>query len=181
MTVKSAEPLSANRRSVRRLLVVVVVMFGFGFAMVPLYDVFCEITGINGKVGRAEAESLDGAIDTSRTITVQFVGNVNSALPWEVRPVTKTLKVHPGQIYDTSFIARNVSSKLVAGQAVPSVSPGAAAKYFKKTECFCFTEQVFKGHEERTMPVQFLLDAGLPEDIHTVTLAYTFFRLDETT
>jgi cytochrome c oxidase assembly protein subunit 11 len=175
------EQLSANRRTVRRLLVVVVAMFGFGFAMVPLYDVFCEITGINGKTGRAEAESLDSSVDTSRTITVQFVGNVNSALPWEVRPVAKALKVHPGQIYETSFFARNISGEPVAGQAVPSVSPSAAAKYFKKIECFCFTQQAFEGKEERTMPIRFVLEAGLPEDISTVTLAYTFFNVDENT
>ena len=177
----NSEQLSANRRTVRRLLVVVVSMFGFGFAMVPLYDVFCEITGINGKTGRAEAGSLDTSVDTSRTITVQFVGNVHSALPWEVRPVAKQLKVHPGQIYETSFFARNMSGELVVGQAVPSVSPSAAAKYFKKTECFCFTEQAFEGKEERTMPVRFVLEPGFPEGISTVTLAYTFFGLDEAT
>jgi cytochrome c oxidase assembly protein subunit 11 len=171
---------TAKRRTVIVLLLAVVGMFGFGFALVPLYNVFCEITGLNGKTGVVDARTLDAnEVDESRLVTVEFIGNTNSQLPWEVHPVVERMKVHPGQVYEASFSATNLSGLATVGQAVPSVTPSEASLYFNKTECFCFTKQAFSGGEAREMPVRFVIDSELPDNISTVTLAYTFFRVDE--
>lgn len=170
---------SRNRATALRLAMVTLAMFGFGFALVPLYDVLCEITGLNGKTGRVEAASLTGEVDTSRTITVEFISSVNGGLYWEVRPAVTSMKVHPGKVYETTYIARNLASNTTVGQAVPSLSPGRAAMYFNKTECFCFTKQSFQGKESRQMPVRFVISSDLPEQIRTVTLSYTFYDVGE--
>ena len=154
-------------------------MFGFGFALVPLYDIFCEITGLNGKTGVVEESAVPDTVDTTREITVEFVANVNSALPWEFRPVQKKMRVHPGQVYSASFVAHNLADRTLVGQAVPSVSPAVASRYFDKTECFCFTRQRFEAGESREMPVRFVVGTRLPKDVSTVTLAYTFFNADD--
>jgi cytochrome c oxidase assembly protein subunit 11 len=164
-----------NRRSAVRLALVTVAMFGFGFALVPIYDVFCEITGLNGKTGRVEAAALDGQVDLGRTVTVEFVSSVNGAFGWDFEPEVTRMEVHPGQIYEAHFTATNRSSTATAGQAVPSVSPGSAARYFNKTECFCFTRQELEGGEHKRMPVRFVVDRDLPAQVHTITLSYTFF------
>ncbi len=169
---------SANRRSAGRLGLVVLAMFGFGFALVPLYDVFCEITGLNGKTGVVEASALDGNVDESRLITVEFTASVNSALPWEFGPISYKMKVHPGKVYEASYVAKNLGSQARVGQAVPSVAPASASKYFDKTECFCFTRQRFEAGESRELPLRFVLDKALPAEIKTVTLSYTFFESD---
>ncbi len=169
----------ANRRAAGKLGVVVLAMFGFGFALVPLYNVFCEITGLNGKTGVVQASALDGAVDESRLVTVEFTGSVNSSLPWEFAPLSNKMKVHPGKVYEAAFIARNLGSVAKVGQAVPSVAPSAASKYFDKTECFCFTEQRFESGEQRELPLRFVVDKNLPADIKTVTLSYTFFERKE--
>ena len=164
----------SNARLVKRLLLAVTAMFGFGFAMVPLYDVFCDLTGLNGKVGgRVEAVQLEADLD--RTVMVEFVANLNQTMPWEFRPEVSRMEVHPGKVYRTSFYAQNRTDRLMVGQAIPSVTPGAAAQHFKKTECFCFTEQQFAAGEGRDMPVMFMVDPGLPDDVEVVTLSYTFF------
>ncbi len=150
-------------------------MFGFGFALVPLYDVFCEITGLNGKTGRVEAAALDGMADLSREVTVEFVTTVNGTLQWEFTPEVKRMTVHPGQLYEAHFTARNLSSAPTVGQAVPSVAPNTAALYFNKTECFCFTRQSFAAGESRRMPVRFVVERDLPAQVRTITLSYTFF------
>ncbi len=170
-----------NRRMAMRLGIVVVAMFGFGYALVPLYDVFCEITGLNGKTGVVSAQSLDGQVDSSRLVTVEFLSNVNSSLPWQVRPVDKKLRVQPGRVYETRFFAENLSPDVVVGQAVPSVSPNDASLYFNKTECFCFTRQRFEGGESREMVVRFVINTGLPASVSTVTLSYTFFPVESST
>jgi len=165
----------SNQKLVKRLLFAVVGMFGFGFAMVPLYNVLCDITGLNGKTGGrvAIAEVLEP--DLSRTVMVEFIANVNLSMPWEFKPVVARMEVHPGKMYRTSFHARNRTDKTMVGQAIPSVTPGLAAQHFKKTECFCFTEQQFSAGEGRDMPLLFMVDRELPEDIKVVTLSYTFF------
>lgn len=157
-----------------RLVVVVVAMFGFGYALVPLYAVFCEITGVNGKTDEIAAVVVE-APDTDRVVTVEFIGSVNQNAPWDFRPSVHEIEVHPGKLYRTTFVARNRSDEDIVGQAVPSVAPGQAAKFFQKTECFCFTEQRFTAGEEREMPVVFLLDPELPAHVDRVTLGYTFF------
>ena len=170
----------ANRKSARRLAVVVLAMFGFGYALVPLYDVLCEITGLGGRTGVVAASALDGGVDTNRTIKVQFLGTVNSRLPWEFRPNVASMEVHPGQVYETSYFARNLSETATVGQARPSVAPSVASLHFNKTECFCFVEQTLAPGEARHMPVRFVLSRDLPADVATVTLSYTFFNSGQT-
>lgn len=165
----------ANRRTVKRLLFLVVGMFGFVFALVPLYSVFCDITGLNGKTADGPAKAIVAEPDLSRTVMVEFLASVNEGMPWEFRPVRVRMEVHPGKMYRTSFVARNRTERAMVGQAIPSVTPGVAASHFKKTECFCFTEQKFEAGEERDMPLLFMVDTDLPEEIKEVTLAYTFF------
>jgi cytochrome c oxidase assembly protein subunit 11 len=164
-----------NKRVIRRLLVAVVGMFGFGFALVPLYDVFCDITGINGKTGGQTTLSETMKVDTTREIKIEFIATLNESMPWEFKPVVHSVKVHPGQPHRIEYLAINKTDKTIIGQAVPSVAPGLAAQYFQKTECFCFTEQELKAGEEKRMPVVFVVDPALPDDIHELTLSYTFF------
>jgi len=167
----------ANQRVVKRLGIAALLMFGFGFAMVPLYDVFCDITGINGKTGRIELEeALSQQVDEERLVTVEFLATVHSDLPWEFRPVVRKIKVHPGEVTEVNYFARNKADSLVVGQAVPSVAPGLAAKYFNKTECFCFTRQALGPGESKDMPLRFVVDPELPEEIRTVSLSYTFYK-----
>jgi len=174
--MESGERQAANRRVVKRLGIAAVAMFGFGFAMVPLYDVFCDITGINGKTGRIEQEAaLSQEVDEDRLVTVEFLAIVNSKLPWEFRPMIRRIKVHPGEVTEVNYFARNKTDQLVAGQAIPSLAPGLAAKYFNKTECFCFSRQTLQPGESKEMPLRFVVDPQLPEEIRTVSLSYTFF------
>jgi len=175
--MESVDRSSANRRVVKRLMVVVVAMFGFGFALVPIYDVFCDITGINGKTGRIEIEeALSQTVDAERMVTVEFLSSVNSDLPWDFKPTVKRVRVHPGEVMEVTYTARNLTGDPVAGQAVPSLAPGLAAKYFNKTECFCFTRQTLGPNEEKLMPLRFVVDPNLPEEIGTVSLSYTFYQ-----
>lgn len=165
-----------NKKVVKQLLLATVFMFGFGYALVPLYNVFCDITGLNGRTSNQAAEVKPADIDKDRLVTVEFTGGVNANMPWQFRPMVSKLKVHPGEPSRVNFFAKNVSSNSIVGNAVPSVSPGQAAKYFTKTECFCFTQQELKSGEEKEMPVVFIVDKNLPKNINTVTLSYTFFN-----
>ncbi|HAJ91036.1 MAG TPA: cytochrome c oxidase assembly protein [Gammaproteobacteria bacterium] len=169
----------ANQRVVKRLGIAAVLMFGFGFALVPLYDVFCDITGINGKTGRIDMEeALSQQVDADRLVTVEFLATVHSDLPWEFRPMVRRIKVHPGEVTEVNYLASNKTENLVAGQAVPSLAPGLAAKYFNKTECFCFTRQTLGPGESREMPLRFVVDPELPENVRTVSLSYTFYQAE---
>ena len=153
-----------------------VLMFGFGFALVPLYDVICDITGLNGKTGRIEASEIDASgIDKSRTIEVRFIAGTNKGLPWSFEPLVATMEVHPGQVYEAFYRVRSTSAQKTAGQAVPSVSPSPAAAHFNKTECFCFTRQELEGFETRDMPLRFVVGPGISDKIDQITLSYTFF------
>lgn len=177
--MESKELANRNRKLVGRLGVAAVVMFGFGFAMVPLYDVFCDITGLNGKTGRIEAEAALGqAVDMEREVTVEFVVSVNSDLPWEIKPMVRQVKVHPGAVTEVKYAARNITGNTVIGQAVPSLVPGLASKYFNKTECFCFTQQTLAAGEYKEMPLRFVVDPALPKDVNSVALSYTFYRME---
>lgn len=167
---------AAIGRSMRRLWLITLGMFGFGFAMVPFYDVFCEWTGLNGRTASGpSAAALAHSVDTGRMVTVEFVASVNQNLPWEFRPEIARMQVHPGQAYTTRYFARNTRNQAMVGHAVPSVAPGVAARHFQKTECFCFTEQRFEAEEGRWMPVRFVVDPELPDKIEVLTLSYTFF------
>ncbi len=168
---------SGHKRLAGKLLLAAVAMFGFGFALVPLYDVFCEVTGLNGKTGgRVEAKVFDSMIPAGeRIVTIEFLANINENLPWEFKPKVTRMQVTPGKMYATSYYAENHSANTMTGQAIPSVTPGVAAKHLLKLECFCFRQQVFKSGEQREMPLQFTVDPKLPPEISTLTLAYTFF------
>ncbi|MFT5221159.1 MAG: cytochrome c oxidase assembly protein subunit 11 [Planctomycetota bacterium] len=155
-------------------------MFGFGFALVPLYDIFCEVTGLNGKTGRVEASQIDETlVDRSRVIEVRFLANTNTGLAWSFEPLVKMMVVHPGQVYEAMYRVRSTTKELTTGQAVPSVSPGLAAEYFNKTECFCFTQQELAGFESRDMPIRFIVGTGISDKIEQITLSYTFFSVDK--
>lgn len=164
-----------NNRIIGRLLILVVTMFGFGFALVPLYDVFCDITGINGKTGGQVTLSEAMKVDTSRDIKIEFIATLNENMPWEFKPMVYSVMVHPGEPTRIEYLAINKTNRTIVGQAVPSVAPGLAAQYFQKTECFCFTEQELKAGEEKRMPVVFVIDPALPDDLQELTLSYTFF------
>ncbi|MAT64518.1 MAG: cytochrome c oxidase assembly protein [Gammaproteobacteria bacterium] len=166
----------ATRRTLRRMLFVTVGMFGFGFAMVPFYNVFCDITGLNGKTASGPAQALEESpVDSDRTVTVEFIANLNQGMPWEFRPEVNKMEVQPGKAYTVRFYAHNNSGREVVAHAVPSVTPGLAAKHFHKTECFCFTEQKFGADEGRWMPVRFMVDPELSDKHNELTLSYTFF------
>lgn len=153
-------------------------MFGFGYLMVPLYNVLCSSLGINGKTGGKTALST-GNVDESRTIMIQFMSVRNSQIPWVFRPKQRTVRIHPGENKRISYYAENTTNKTMVVQAIPSVSPGQAAKYLKKTECFCFTRQRMKAHVGMDWPILFHIEKDLPKNIHTITLAYTLFDLTD--
>lgn len=164
-----------NKKIVQNLLFVTLGMFCFGFALVPLYDVFCEYTGLNGKTGVQYVSDEQMQIDATREIKVEFLANLSDGMPWEFHPLNKVVRVHPGEAARIEYVARNNTDRDIVGRAVPSVAPGIAASYFQKTECFCFTEQVLKAGEEKVMPVVFIVDPAIDEDVHEITLSYTFF------
>jgi cytochrome c oxidase assembly protein subunit 11 len=165
----------ANNKMVVKLLAIVVGMFGFGFALVPLYDVFCDVTGINGKTENSASSYEFIEIDESREITVEFITRTNTGMPWEFRAQTARVKVHPGELATVSFYVRNPASSNIVAQAIPSVSPGMAALYLNKTECFCFNQQPLDAGDEAYMPMQFYVDPQLPEEITYFTLQYTLY------
>ena len=168
----------ANLRVARRLVVTVVIMFGFGYALVPLYDVLCEITGFSGRTGVVQAED-QVRVDTERLITVEFLANTSRDLNWEFRPMTGKMQVHPCGIYEVSYYAKNLNEAPTVGWARPSVSPIKASMFFNKTECFCFASQALNSGEIREMPVRFVVAENLPSEISTLTLSYTFFDVTE--
>jgi cytochrome c oxidase assembly protein subunit 11 len=172
---KAAE--KANRRTGWRLALVVVGMFAFGYALVPLYSVICQVTGLNGKTGRAE--TVSGPVDNSRWVTVQFTGSSMSGLPWKFQPLQKSVRVHPGEVTEVYYEARNATGEAITGQAVPSLAPNEAALHFKKIECFCFTRQTLEPGEVRKMPVRFFVEPSLARNVNTVTLSYSFFNVDK--
>ncbi len=175
---KTQDVNASNKRVTFRLLLVVVGMFGFGYALVPLYDIICEVTGLNGKTGQVTAAEVSGP-DLSRTVTVKFTASVNEFAPWDFEPNEVTMEVHPGGLYNTSYKARNKTQKALIGQAAPSVTPREASLYFNKTECFCFIKQAFEAGEARDMPVQFVVDRELPAHIETLVLSYTMFDVTD--
>ena len=166
-----------NRRLLFQLSLAVVAMFGFGFALVPLYDVLCDIAGINGKNSAmlTEAGKIDYGVDEGRTVTVQFVTTVNAGMAWGFEAVEHKVRVHPGELSTVEFRVRNESGRDMIGQAVPSVRPADAAGYLRKTECFCIDRQPLAANESRVMPMRFVIDPDLPDYVDTINLSYTFF------
>ncbi len=174
-----AEESVKKKMHIFRLVGVVVGMFAFGFALVPLYDVFCEITGANGKTAGQYTVTEATKVDLDRTITVQFLTTNNAGMPWEFRPEKRSIKIHPGELNSTTFYARNPTSHSIVAQAVPSISPFHAAEYMHKTECFCFDQQQLDAGEARDMPLRFIIDPDLPADVTTLTLSYTLFDVTD--
>ncbi len=168
-----------QRKLVGKLTLLVLCMFGFGFALVPLYDLLCEITGINGKTNTVAYTDIKQPVDTSREINVQFIAINNDKMSWAFRPTARTIKVNPGAPTETFFYAKNPMDYQMTGQAVPSVSPARAAAYFHKVECFCFDQQILESGEDVEMGLQFVIDNDLPDDVRTITLTYTLFDVTE--
>jgi cytochrome c oxidase assembly protein subunit 11 len=166
---------SENRVILRKLVVVAVLMFGFGWALVPLYRKICELTGINVVTARDGAARANSQVDTSRTIIVEFDANAHGA--WQLRPYVNHVKVHPGELVHVDYDLVNREARAVAGQAIPSFAPAQSASYFRKLECFCFQQQTLQAHEVRRFPVVFYVDPALPADVSTITLSYTFFEV----
>jgi cytochrome c oxidase assembly protein subunit 11 len=165
----------SNRRLALQLGAMAVAMFGFGYLLVPLYDVFCELVGVGNK-GLVQAATVTVEPDLTRSVTVEFVANLPDASGWEFRPTVASIQVHPGELAGTAFFARNSGSAARVAQAVPSIAPQLATAHFRKTECFCFTQQRFAAGEGREMAVRFVVDPALPREVEVVTLAYTFFE-----
>jgi cytochrome c oxidase assembly protein subunit 11 len=165
----------ANRRLIRSLLIMTAASFAFGWALVPLYDVFCKVAGVGNAEAKAGPADVRESVDASREVTVEFVADPASVGSFEFRPETRSMRVHPGKLYDTQFFAKNLTGSASVAQAVPSISPSLAAQYFHKTQCFCFSQQHFAVGEGRDMPVRFIVDPSLPSNVDRITLAYTFY------
>ena len=168
----------SNLLTMRKLVVVAVAMFGFGYALVPFYQKICEVTGINRLFKPDEISNTQ--IDPARLVTIEFDSNLRSNLPWTFRPLEISTRVHPGELMTVVYEIKNTSNRAVTGQAIPSYGPQVAVRYFKKLECFCFTQQTLQPGETRQMPVVFVIDKNLPDDVNTITLSYTFFEVEGT-
>ena len=172
-----------NRRMVTKLVVVVAMMFAFGYAMVPIYRTICEALGVN-IIARGEQQGVSDAtsatpVDLSRTVTVEFDANARG--PWDFKPETARVDVHPGEVVTVMYEFRNRQDRTMAAQAFPSYAPATAAPHFRKLECFCFTQHVLKPGESKRWPVVFVIDRKLPKDVRTITLSYTFFEVGSQT
>jgi cytochrome c oxidase assembly protein subunit 11 len=167
-----------HRKLVRGLWMFAAGSFAFGFALVPLYDVLCDVTGYGDRSKLVRAADAVEAPDENRQVTVELVSNVPSFGEWEFRPAAGDLKVQPGRFYTATFYAKNLRAAAVTAQAVPSIAPLQATQYFQKTECFCFTPQHFDAAQERELTVRFIIDPKLPSNVDRVTLAYSMYTTD---
>ncbi len=170
----------SNRNVLVKLILLAVAMFGFGFALIPIYNSLCKNFGINGKVQlERQAQSTPAEVDANRILRVEFVATNNSSVPWEFYPKIHFVELHPGEMYKLSFYAENKTNHKMIVQAIPSITPGVAAKYLKKTECFCFAQQTLNGHEAMYMPLLFHVDKDIPKYVNTITLSYTLFDITD--
>lgn len=158
-----------------RLSLFAALMFGFGYAMVPYYKKFCQITGLSDLL-QPNPAAKNTQVDTSRWVTLEFDANTHG-MPWQFAPVQRSVRVHPGQMAQVDFDIKNEGGSTLVGQAIPSYGPKHVAPFVKKLECFCFRQQVLAAGESRRMPVQFVIDAALPASVDTLTLSYTFFEV----
>jgi len=166
----------ANKRLVVRLSLLAATASFLGVALIPFYDWVCQVSGLNGKTGGAVAsKDVPAQQDTTRWVTVEFMGNVMPGMVWDFYAKQNKIKVHPGEIVTVGYIVKNPTNRVLSGQAVPSVSPGVSAKYFKKIDCFCFKQQQLQAGETRDMPLIFFVSPDLPQDIRTITLSYAFY------
>jgi cytochrome c oxidase assembly protein subunit 11 len=165
----------ANRKLAWQLSIFALGFLAFGFALVPLYDVLCEITGYGSKQNLTQASAVDGSVATDREVTVEFVATMPAVGEWELKPAAYSAKVRTGQLVAATFVAKNLLTRPATGQAVPSLSPNEASRYFRKTECFCFTPQHFDANQERELTVRFVVDPQLPSNVDRITLGYSMF------
>lgn len=174
----SALERKLNRQMLGKLLVIAVSMFGFGYALIPMYKKICDVTGVNFLTPRdgTVATPEHTQIDKSRTVTIEFDGNAQG--PWRFRPTVSSMTVHPGEMVQVLYEVVNTQARKVAAQAIPSYAPQQSAAFFRKLECFCFTQQTLGPNEARQMPVAFYIDPSLPRDMTTITLSYTFFEIE---
>jgi cytochrome c oxidase assembly protein subunit 11 len=170
-----ADRQRSNRSLLKRLVAVVVVMFGFGFAMIPFYNKICEVTGLRNIANPDDV--VNTQVDAGRTVRIELDGNLNK-LPWRFRPMTPIVNVHPGELTQVMYEIENTTDRRMTGQAIPSYGPQLAGQYFKKLECFCFAKQSLGAHERRQLPVVFVVDPTLPAGVSTITLSYTFFEVE---
>ncbi|MCP3714464.1 cytochrome c oxidase assembly protein [Paraburkholderia sp. CNPSo 3281] len=179
MSTQAGNDRAFNRSMLIKLVVVALLMFGFGFALVPMYRAICQVTGINNLVQRdaTEREARNTQVDMTRTISVEFDANARGLLGF--RPEQTSLDVHPGEVMTVMYDISNNEGRTIDAQAIPSYAPKQATEYFRKIECFCFTQQVLKANETKRMPVVFVIDPNLPKDVKTITLSYTFFELNK--
>ncbi len=176
-TVDASVLKQANQRLAWKLLLVALFFAGFGFALVPLYDVICRLTGLNGRTNAAAvAQNANTQVDTTRWVNVEFLSHTMPGVGLDFAPEQFSMRVHPGEVVHTNYVVKNRGAAVFVGQAVPSVTPAVAAPYFQKIECFCFNQQTFQGGESRTMPVVFVVNPAMSTDLGTVTLSYTFFE-----
>ncbi|SDB85400.1 cytochrome c oxidase assembly protein [Paraburkholderia lycopersici] len=179
MSTQAGNDRAFNRSMLIKLVVVALLMFGFGFALVPIYRAICQVTGINNLVQRdaTEREARNTQVDMTRTVSVEFDANARGLLGF--RPEQTSLDVHPGEVMTVMYDISNNEGRAIDAQAIPSYAPKQATEYFRKIECFCFTQQVLKANETKRMPVVFVIDPKLPKDVKTITLSYTFFELNK--
>jgi cytochrome c oxidase assembly protein subunit 11 len=175
---EAAADRAFNRSMLMKLVVVALLMFGFGFALVPMYRAICQVTGINNLVQRDATlrDAKNTQVDTSRTVSIVFDANARGPLGF--KPEQNSIDVHPGQLTTILYDVSNSQDRPVVAQAIPSYAPKQATEFFKKIECFCFTQQTLAANESRRMPVVFVIDPKLPKDVTTITLSYTFFELN---
>ena len=167
----------SNRKTMVKLAIFSTLMFGFGYALVPLYSVFCNLTGLN-EVGLAlNAAPVNTQVEAGRLVDIEFDSNVHD-MPWKFRPLQSHISVHPGEVSQAEFEVVNTRDEPMTGQAIPSYGPREASEYFRKISCFCFSKQTLAAGERRRMPVVFVVDPSLPKDIGTITLSYTFFEVE---
>ena len=170
-----------KKRGVVKLTSIVFGMFAFGFMLVPLYDIVCEVTGFNGKTNGAYELSGQETVDKDRLVTVQFLTNRNANMPWSFRPAVRSVKVIPGELNEANFLVRNETESTMVGKAIPSVTPFKAADFLHKTECFCFESQKLDKGEELNMPLRFIVDREIPKDVDRLTLSYTLYDITSST
>jgi cytochrome c oxidase assembly protein subunit 11 len=167
-----------NSKTVVKLSFIVLGMFGFGFALVPLYDLLCEVTGLGGRTGGAYVyDPATTQVDNSRVVKVNFITNTNDGMPWQFWSDKGGVSVHPGNLQEATFYVKNTTNRRMVGQAVPSVSPPSATAHFHKTECFCFNSQLLEPGQEMELPLRFIVDPALPRNVQTISLSYALFDI----
>ena len=172
--------IDPTQKTIIKATVTAVAMFAFVFwGMVPLYNVLCDITGLNGKTNDTPYTAVPAAVDTSRTVTVQFLATNNRGMDWEFRPSIQQIELHPGEVGSLNFYVRNPNDRDMVGQAIPSVSPFEGTDYLHKTECFCFQSQPLSGNAEKAMPLKIIVDQAIPRHINKLTLSYTLFDITD--